>query len=96
MQKLRITKLKLGKRGKRRLTLKFSKVIGASKYTLRYRVKGKKAWKTTTVAGNKTSITLKRLKKAKRYQFQIKASYRLGDTSYTTSWSPRVTSRKIR
>lgn len=51
------------------VTLKWSKVTGATKYQLSYSTNGKK-WKT--VKTDKTTLTLKKLKSGQNYRFRVK------------------------
>ncbi len=52
--------------------ISWTKMTGADKYQIRYRVKGGK-WKTVNLASSKAAYTLSKLTKGKTYQFQIRA-----------------------
>ena len=60
------------KSGKKMRVL-WSKVTKAKKYVVYYRVKGKTKWKTKTVTAKHHAVTLKKLKKGKKYQVRVVA-----------------------
>ena len=74
----------------RKLTVKWGKVPCATAYKVEYRVKGTSAWKRKSAA-KKTKVTLKGLKKGKKYQVRIVAS-----GSGQTSTSATVLSNKVK
>jgi hypothetical protein len=70
------TKVKSVTVGKRKITVKWSKVSAKQKissYRISYRVKGTAAWKTKTVKASKSSLVIKGLKKKAKYQVTITA-----------------------
>lgn len=83
--------------GKKKMTVtakaKVSKT-GGTFYQVRYKVKGKVKWKT--VKTKKQKVTIKKLKKGKRYQVQIRAFSKTGGKTYYGAWSKVRTTKKIR
>ena len=65
-----IKNLKSGKR-KLTITLKGKKAANVAKYTVKYRVKGTKKWKTKTFKATGNKIVLTKLKKGKKYQVKV-------------------------
>jgi hypothetical protein len=103
--KLTIPKMKIKKvtAGRKFATVTFKKVAGklkVTKYQVQYRVKGTKKWKTKNFTLKYTGksaakISVKKLKKGKRYQFRIRAWKKVGGKKYYAPWSKTVISRKI-
>jgi hypothetical protein len=98
--KMKIAKLTTGKK---KLTVKFAKPKAAQKATsmqLRYRQKGKSKWSTVNVSVKKSSYVIKKLKKSKKYQVQmrivrtVKSGYAKG--GYYGGWSATKTSKAVR
>ncbi|MDR1834031.1 MAG: fibronectin type III domain-containing protein [Propionibacteriaceae bacterium] len=89
--------------GKKAVTAKWAKVAAkqlATKYQVQYRVKGKKAWKSKTVAATKAALKVAKLTKGKAYQFRVRAvrvvkSGTLKGTYYGP-WSAVKTSKKVK
>ena len=82
---------------KRKMTVKAKTKVGktgGSHYQIRYRMKGTKKWKTLKTA--KQTVTIKNLKKGKRYQVQIRAYEKTGGKTYYGAWSKVKTSKKIK
>jgi len=77
---------------KKKAVLKIRKQGGGVKYKVQYRVKGSKKWKTKTTS--KTTVTIKKLKSGKRYQFRVCAYKKRGET-YQGSWS-KISTKKIK
>jgi C1A family cysteine protease len=67
-----------------------------SKLTLRYRQSGTTAWKTKSVSAKSTSVTIKGLKKGKKYQFELLAYRKTGGVTYSSAWSSTKTSGKVK
>lgn len=67
---------------------------GGSKYQIKYRIKGKKKWKTKTT--KKIKIVLKKLKKGKKYQIKARAFRKVGKKKYYGKWSKVKVTKKIR
>lgn len=72
---------------KKSLTVKWKKVSGVTKYQVRYRLKGKKKWVTKTISPAKTSYTIKKLKKKKTYQVQVRSYRTVNKIKYESKWS---------
>ena len=93
-KKAAISKVKAGKRKLNvKAKVKVSKTGGA-KYEVRYRAKGSSKWKKVT--GSKQTITIRKLKKGKRYQVKIRAFRKVGKKTYYGAWSKVKTSGKVR
>jgi uncharacterized repeat protein (TIGR02543 family) len=73
------------KASKKAATVTVTKTKGATSYKIRYR-EGKGKWKTAIVkkAGKKE---IKKLKKGKKYEFQIANIKKVGKKSYVSKWS---------
>jgi hypothetical protein len=83
--------------GKKKATVSFKTVkgsSGATKYTVRYKVKGTSKWITKSAKKNKISLT--KLKAGKAYEFQISYTKKVASKSITTQWSKTYTSKKIK
>lgn len=83
--------LKSVKAGKKKLTVKFNAVPYATKYQVKYKKKGSSKWKTKTTT--KTKITLKKLKKGKKYQVKVRAIRVASGKSYYGKYSKKVTKK---
>jgi hypothetical protein len=82
--------------GKKKMTVTWRKVVGVTKYELRYRAKGAKTWTVKTVSAKSTKLVIKKLKKNKRYQVQIRSYILYGGNKYYSKWSSTKTSGKIK
>jgi hypothetical protein len=67
-----------------------------TKYQLRYRVKGTNKWSYKTVSAKKNAYTVKKLKKGKRYNIQVRAYKTVKGAKYYSEWSKTKTSGKVR
>jgi hypothetical protein len=67
-----------------------------TKYQVRYRVKGASAWKTRTFAAKSGFATLKKLKKGKVYQFQVRSYKTVSKVKYYSAWSATKASKKVK
>ena len=91
-QKAVIKKLSAGK-GRLTVTVRNQKKSGVVGYELRYRIKGSKKWSTKTFKASKgTKLTVKGLKKGKRYQVKVCA---LGPDEFGGAYSKTKTSAAI-
>jgi hypothetical protein len=87
------------KAAKRSLKVSFKKVAKAqkiSKYQVRYRTRGASKWKIKTLSAKKASLTLKGLKRTKRYQVQVRTFKTVVKVRYASAWSKTVTTKKVR
>ena len=85
------------KPAKRKMVVKAKTRVGAtggSNYQIRYRIKGTKKWKTVKTA--KQTITIKKLKKGKKYQVQIRAYKKVDGKTYLGAWSKVKVTKKIK
>ena len=74
------------KSGKKKFTVKYKKVTGATHFQVRYRIKGK--WTTKTFKAKKNvSKTIKKLKKGKEYSVQIRAMVKKGAKKAYSKWT---------
>ena len=83
--------------GKRKLTVKTKTTVaktGGTTYQIRYRVKGESKWKTLKT--KKQSLTIKKLKKGKRYQVKVRACRSVDGKTYYGAWSKVQTTKKIK
>jgi hypothetical protein len=81
----------------KKFTVKWSRAVDkAGKYQIRYKQKGAKKWKTKTVAGNKLSLTIKRLKTGKAYTVQIRAAKTVGTATWYGAWSTAKTTKTVK
>jgi len=81
-----VTGVKLAKATTKSLQVKWKNQKNATKYQVKYRVKGG-AWKTKNV--KKNAITLKKLKKNTKYQVRVRAYCHKGYSDYdlkVSSW----------
>jgi spore coat protein CotH len=74
---------------KKKLTVKWKKVSGASGYVIQYSLKKnfKKAKKVTVKKGTTTKKVIKKLKKGKRYYVRIRAYKKISGKNYYSKWS---------
>ena len=89
--------IKKAKVGKKKVTLRLKTKVaktGGNKYQIKYRIKGKKKWKTKTT--KKIKIVLKKLKKGKKYQIKARAFRKVGKKKYYGKWSKVKVTKKIR
>ena len=78
------------KRGKKKATLKFKKVVGANGYQIYYKdTKAKKAKKKLVKASSKSTIskTVKKLKKGRTYTFKVRAYRTVNGKKVYGAWS---------
>ena len=76
------------KPGKKKVLIKWSKVKGATGYTVCYKTKAKGAWKELKSL-KKTSYTKKKLKSGKTYFFTVKAYKKYKGKTYTASFQTK-------
>jgi hypothetical protein len=67
-----------------------------TKYQLRYRVKGAKAWKTKTFSAKTAKASIKKLKKGKAYQVEVRSYKTVKSHKYIAEWSAPKTSKKVK
>jgi hypothetical protein len=92
-QKAVIKKLSTGK-GRLTVTVRNQKKSGVIRYRLRYRAKGSKKWSVKTFQASKgTKLTVKGLKKGKRYQVKVCA---LAPDNIGGAYSKTKTSAAVR
>ena len=85
------------KAARRKMTVRAKTKVGktgGSHYQIRYRMKGSKKWKLAKTA--KQTITIRKLKKGKKYQVQIRAYTKTDGKTYYGAWSTVKTSRAIK
>ena len=82
---------------KKQLTVKAKTKVaatGGAQYQIQYRVKGTSKWKSVNT--KKQSLTIKKLKKGKKYQVRIRAFRKVGKTTYYGEWSKVKTTKKVK
>jgi len=75
---------------------KVSKVQKVSKYQIRYRVVGTSKWKVKSFSASKSTAVIKKLKKGKAYQVQVRSYKKISKTKLYSAWSKTKTSGKIK
>jgi hypothetical protein len=85
---------------KKAATIKIKAVAGATKYTIRYKVKGTKKWTTKTISVKqaKNGIKLKKLKSGKKYEIQYSVTKKIGpkQKAVTSKYSKSKVTKKIK
>jgi hypothetical protein len=95
-QKASVSKVVAGK-GQLKVTWKkVSAVQKVTKYEVRYKVKGTAKWQTKTVSAKSASLTIKKLKKGKAYQVQVRSYKTVNKAKYYSEWSKVMASGKIK
>jgi hypothetical protein len=91
------------KPGKNQIKVSFkpvTKAQGVTKYTVQYKLKGAKSWKSKTLSvkskAKSASITLKKLKKGKTYQVRVSAVKTVSKVKYASAWTAIKTSKKVK
>lgn len=77
------------KNQKAKITWKKSAYV--TKYQVAYKQKGSKTWKYKTIAKSKKSVTIKKLKSNKKYQFKIRSYNTTGGKKVYSKWSKTKT-----
>ena len=78
------------KAGRKSVTASWKTVKGATVYQVRYSLKKSMAGaKTIRISGKKTKAIIKKLKKGKRYYFQIRAVKKAQGKTYSGAWSKK-------
>jgi hypothetical protein len=101
LPKTKVTKVAVGKRLAKISFKKVAKANKVTKYQVQYRVKGVKKWKaknfTVKYTGATTAkVTVKKLKKGKRYQFRVRAWKAVGAKKYYAPWSAAKLGKKVK
>jgi hypothetical protein len=94
--KTSLSKLTVGKGLVKVTWKKVSAAQKITKYEIRYRAKGTSKWTTKTVAAKNASLTVKKLKKGKTCQFQVRSYKSVGGVKYYSPWSATKTSKKVK
>jgi hypothetical protein len=74
------------KAGKKSIKLTLPTVAQATTYQIRYRIKGKKTWKTITLSAKIKTKTIKKLKSGKKYQLQLSSYKTVAKVKYASAW----------
>jgi cytoskeletal protein CcmA (bactofilin family) len=90
------TKFKIIKIGKKRVSLNWRKVTGITKYQIQYKQTKTKKWKNKYISAQNAKLTIKKLKKGKKYQFKIRTYKVVNNVKYYSAWSRVKTSKKIK
>ncbi len=70
------------------------KKTGGAKYQIWYKVKGTSKWKKKTTT--RQTLTIRKLKKGKKYQIKIRAYKKIGKKTYYGAWSKTKTTKKVK
>jgi fibronectin type 3 domain-containing protein len=85
--------------GKKQVAVSWSKVSKSqkvSKYEVRYRTKGTSKWTTKAFDAKVAKATVKKLKKGKVYQFQVRSYKTVSGAKYYSPWSATKASKKVK
>jgi hypothetical protein len=91
-----VKKVTIGKKSAKVHLTKASSSQKVTGYQVQYRQKGTSTWNTRTISAKSTSVTIKKLKKGKQYQFRVRAYKTVANANYYASWSTVNTGKKIR
>lgn len=81
------TSIKTVKAGYKKATVSWKKVAGTTKYQVRYKTASSKTWKIKNVSAKSTKATIKKLKKGKKYNFQVRSYKTVKKVKYRSAWS---------
>jgi hypothetical protein len=95
-QKTTLKKVTVGKKSLKVTWKKLSAAQKATKYEIRYKVKGTAKWKVKAVASKLNSLTIQKLKKGREYQLQIRSYKKVAGAKYYSAWSGVKTSKKVK
>jgi hypothetical protein len=83
--------------GKKQMKATWKKVKTASKYEVRYRIKGATTWNFAVVSKKKVSLTIdQQIRTGKTYQVQVRYYQTVAKKKYYSDWSNVKTSKKIK
>jgi hypothetical protein len=89
--------------GKKQVKVTWKKVSAkqnVTKYQVRYKAKGTSKWTTKTVSAKSKTLTLKKLKKSKKYEIQVRSYKKITSGAskgrYNSAWSNTKTSSKVK
>ena len=89
--KVTLKSVKAGKKGSKKLTVKWTTTAAGKKsgvkYQVAYKKKGAKGWSYKTVSAKTYSKVLKKLKKGKKYQVKVRAYKKVSGVTYYSAWS---------
>lgn len=78
-------------------TLKWAKKLGTTQYQIRYSTKSSMSGaKVKSVSGSKTSLKVKKLKKNKKYYFQVRVVKNIQGKNFYSGWSVKKSIRTKR
>lgn len=89
------TKIKKAKAGKKRVALTLKKVKGATGYKIKYAT-NKKLKKAKTITVKKNKVTIKKLKRGKKYYFKAQAYKMVNGKKVYGKWSKVKASKKVK
>ena len=90
------TSIKKVKVSKKKAIVRWKKVSGTTKYQVRYKLSNGKKWKTKTVSSKASKSTISKLKKGKKYRFQVRSYKTVKKVKYYSAWSKIKTSKRIK
>ena len=93
--KVTLKSVKAGKKGTKKLTVKWATTAAGkksgAKYQVAYKKKGSKGWSYKTVSAKTYKKVLKKLKKGKKYQVKVRAYKKVAGATYYGAWSKTKT-----
>jgi hypothetical protein len=95
-QKPAISKLTAGKNQIKVAWAKAPAAQKITKYELRYKAKGSGKWITKSFPAKTTNTIIKKLKKNKTYQFQLRTCRTVGGKKYSSAWSAVKTGKTVK
>lgn len=84
---------KAPKAGDNKITIKWKKTKGVTKYQIRYKRIGTDKWMFKYVSKSKDSKTIVKLKSGKKYKVQVRSYKKVDGKKYFSSWSSSKTIR---
>jgi uncharacterized protein YjdB/pimeloyl-ACP methyl ester carboxylesterase len=94
-KKVSLKKVLAGSKSAKATWIKADNAQKIDGYQVRYRIAGKK-WSSKTAAANATNLTVKKLKKVKKYMVSVRAYKNVKGVKYYGPWSAVKTSRKVK
>jgi hypothetical protein len=95
-QKNSVSKTTVGKRQMKVAWRKVSSAQKVTRYQVRYRVRGTAKWTTKSYASSLSSATIKKLRKGKAYDVQVRSYKTVSGVNYCSVWSATRISGKIK
>jgi hypothetical protein len=94
-KKTSVSKVAVGKRLAKVSWKEISRAQKATKYQVRYRVKGSSKWLVKSLPGSWSKALVRNLKSGKAYQFQVRSYKTVAKAKYYSPWSAARTSGRV-